>query len=1086
MECPHCRTLLPPDRKFCGECGHNLRKPAELALVDYSQPRSYTPKYLVDKILTSRSSIEGERKVVTVLFVDVANYTGISEKMAPEEVHEIMDGCFKILMEQVHRYEGTINQFTGDGVMALFGAPVAHEDHAQRGCYAALSIRGAMGAYGNKIREAFGLDFTMRMGLNSGPVIVGSIGDDLRMDYTALGDTTNLASRMQDLARPGSVLVAGHTYKLVRGYFEFESLGKRRVKGKKERPETYELVRSTGVESRIEAAKARGLTKFVGRRKEIKDLGEAWEQTRSGSGQVVGIVGDAGVGKSRLLLEFMSRLPRGDYTYLEGRCFHYGSSMAYLPILDILKAYFGIEEEVTESIIKERIEVRLRGTEGQPQNVPPAIHELLSLKVEDEKYLQLGPQQRRERFFEATRDLLVRESRRKPLILVVEDLHWIDQISQGFLDYLIDALPKARILLVLLYRHEYTHNWWSKPYCRKVLAGQLSAQTIATLVQAILEGGEVDPELMEFVISKAGGNPLFVEELTHSLLENGSILRKKHRYVLSRKGAEIEVPGTIVGIIGARLDRVEGSLKQTLQMASVIGRRFSYRILEEITGRKEGLKEDLLSLQKLEFIYATQLFPEQEHSFKHALTQEVAYRSLLLKRRAEIHESIGRAIETLHTESLEEHYELLAYHYARSNNHQKAVEYLDLANQKTASASAMEQAKVYFDKAMKLLDTLPETEERRERRTALLVNQSVVFELLLRWTEYYDLLTRYKSNAMRVRDPLLLGAYYDRMAGCEFSFGLFDEAIRTSSKAIELGETAGNSEHVAYAFMVLVCSYLWKGDLVRAVASKEEVLRRMDPGMNIYLYGRALCMASLAFTLLGRWDEALEEGRKAMAAAEEISDSSQICSAASTISVVYNFKGDVSKAAEYGELAVRKAPTPMDRGWAEACLAWAWSRKGDPARAVEILAPFVELAQAAHYVIGVFPGMLWLGEAYWLAGEHEEGRRTLDELKGLAVRCGARHYYGLAHATLAAIALETDPDGAAAHFGESIAVFRETKAENDLALAFAGYGRLHKRQGRAAEAIRYLGEALEIFERLGTPVEPDKVRRDLAELPGSG
>ena len=398
----------------------------------------------------------------------------------------------------------------------------------------------------------------------------------------------------------------------------------------------------------------------------------------------------------------------------------------------------------------------------------------------------------------------------------------------------------------------------------------------------------------------------------------------------------------------------------------------------------------------------------------------------------------------------------------------------------------MEQAKAYFDKAMELLDTLPETDESRERRTALLVNQSAVFELLLQWTEYYNLLTRYKSHAMRVRDPLLLGAYYDRMAGCEWSFGLFDEAIQTSNKAIELGETAGNREHVAYAFVVLVCSYLWKGDLIRAVASKEEALRRMDPGVNIYLYGRVLCMASLAFTLLGRWDKALEEGQKAMAAAEELSDSSQICSAASTISVVHNFKGDVSKAAEYGELAVRKAPTPMDKGWAEACLAWAWSRQGNPARGIEVLAPFVELAQAAHYVIGVFPGMLWLGEAYWFAGEHEKGRRTLDELKGLADRCGARHYYGLAHATLAAIALETDPDGAAAHFGESIAVFRETKAENDLALACAGYGRLHKRQGRAAEARRYLGEALDIFERLRTPVEPDKVRRDLAELPGSG
>ncbi len=1085
-ECPHCRTLLPSGRNFCGECGRNLKAPPEVPLVDYSQPRSYTPKFLADRILTTRSSIEGERKVVTVLFADVANYTGISEKLVPEEVHEIMDGCFQILMEQVHRYEGTINQFTGDGVMALFGAPVAHEDHAQRACYAALSIRGALRAYDKKVREVFGSEFAMRMGLNSGPVIVGSIGDDLRMDYTALGDTTNLASRMQDLAQPGAVLVSGHTFKLVRDFFEFESLGRREVKGKKEKPETFELVRTTRVETRIEAAAARGLTRFVGRRKERKALGEALEGARSGSGQVVGIVGDAGVGKSRLMLEFMGSLPKGTCAYLEGRCFHHGTSAAYLPILDMLKAYFGIEEHSSESTIKERIEARMCGTDGEPRPVPPALHELLSLKVDDEKYLQLGPQQRRERCFQALRDLLVRESRAKPLILVVEDLHWIDQTSLGFLDYLIGGMRDEPILLVLLYRPEFTHVWASKAYYRKIFVDQLSGPTSAELVQAVLTKGEVDPDLMQFILGKAGGNPLFVEELARSLLESESILRKNKRYVLSRRVADIEVPGTIVGIIGARLDRVEGSLKQTLQMASVIGREFPYRILKEITGNEERLKANLLSLQKLEFVYETQLFPELVYSFKHALTQEVAYGSLLLKRRMEVHESIGGVIEKLHPESLEEHYELLAYHYAGSSNHKKAVEYLDLANRKTARASAMEQAKAYFNKAMELLDTLPETQESRERRTALLVNQSVVFELLLQWIEYYDLLTHYEPRARRVSDPALLGAYYNRMAGCEWSFGLFDVSIHTSSRAIELGETAGNKEQVAYAFVVLECGYLWKGDLIRAVAYKEEALRRLDYRRDIYLYGRVLCMASSAFAFLGRWEKALEEGEKALLAAEELSDNSQICSAATTISVVHNFKGDVAKALEYGELAVKKAPTPMDKGWAEACLAWAWSRNGDPGRAIEILALFVELAQAARYVIAVFPAMHWLGEAYGLAGEFDKGRHTLNELRKLADLCGARHFYGLAHAGLAEIALASETTGAAAHFGESIAVFRETKAENALALACAGYGRFYMMQGRSADAIRYLTEALRIFERLGTPVQPDRVKRELAELSGPG
>jgi len=306
LPCSECGKLNPAASKFCNECGFDFRKPQKdsepTAPVDYSQPQSYTPKFLADKILTTRNSIEGERKIVTVLFADVANYTSMAEKLDPEEVHQLMDRCFKILMDEIHGCEGTINQFTGDGVMALFGAPLAHEDHAQRTCHAALSIQKAIGDYGERIRKDCGVDFNMRIGLNSGPVIVGSIGDDLRMDYTAIGDTSNLAARMESMAKPGTILLSGHTHKLARDFFEFEPLGEVEVKGKEEFQAVYELIKASEVETRIEAAVAKGLTKFVGRGRELGSLGEAFEKARSGSGQIVGIVGEAGVGKSRLLL----------------------------------------------------------------------------------------------------------------------------------------------------------------------------------------------------------------------------------------------------------------------------------------------------------------------------------------------------------------------------------------------------------------------------------------------------------------------------------------------------------------------------------------------------------------------------------------------------------------------------------------------------------------------------------------------------------------------------------------------------------------------------------------------------------------
>ncbi len=397
--CPECQFANPSDFLFCGKCGGSLTATPEAPPIKYDQPHSYTPKHLADKILTTRSAIEGERKLVTVMFADVADFTGFSENLDPEEVHQIMDGYFKILMDEIHRYEGTINQFTGDGVMALFGAPVAHEDHGSRACHAALSIQKAMGEYGNKVTKDFGVEFKMRIGVNSGPVIVGAIGDDLRMDYTAVGDTTNLASRMQGLAQPGAVLLSKHTHSLVKDYFNLRSLGKLEVKGKEKPQEAFELLKPGGAATRLEAAVARGLTKFVGRQNSMAALMEAYEKVKSGTGQAVGVVGEAGVGKSRLLFEFRNRLPKGEFSSLEGRCIHFGAAMPFLPILDILRSYFEIREGEREVAIRKRVKEKIMELDEKLQGVLPPIQDLLSLRVEDEAYLQLQPKERREKAF---------------------------------------------------------------------------------------------------------------------------------------------------------------------------------------------------------------------------------------------------------------------------------------------------------------------------------------------------------------------------------------------------------------------------------------------------------------------------------------------------------------------------------------------------------------------------------------------------------------------------------------------------------------------------------------------------------------
>ena len=702
--CPKCGFQNPSDFLFCGKCGFALKEVAESSAIDYSEPQSYTPKFLVDKILTTRSSIEGERKLVTVLFADVANYTAMSEKLDPEEIHEIMDECFKILMDEIHKYEGTINQFTGDGVMALFGAPVAHEDHAQRACYGALSIQRALENYREKIKHDYNIDFKMRIGLNSGPVVVGSIGDDLRMDYTAVGDTTNLASRLESMASPNSILVSQDTFRLVQDFFEFETLGPVKVKGKEEPQEAFELLKASGVKTRFGAAVVKGLTRFVGRKNSMTALKEAYDWFLSGSGQVVGVVGEAGVGKSRLLLEYRSQLLQGEYTYLEGRCLHFGASMSYLPFLDVLRSYFEIEDGDREFVIKKKMAEKLAALDSKLASALPPLMELLSLKVENEDFLELGPHQRREKTFEAIRDVLLRASQERPLVLAVEDMHWVDKTSEELLDYLIGWLANARILLILLYRPEYTHQWGSKSYYRKIGLNQLTAQSSAELVQAILEGGEVSPEIRELILNRTSGNPLYVEELTHSLLEGGSILKKDHQFVLSGKASALQVPDTIQGIIAARMDRLEDNLKRTMQVASVIGRDFAFRILQTITGLREELKANLLNLQGLEFIYEKNLFPELEYIFKHALIQEVAYQSLLAKRRKEIHEKIGKAIEEIYAERLEEFYEMLAYHFDKGEVWGSAFEYGVKAGAKARHAYNLQAAMAHFNRAKEILE----------------------------------------------------------------------------------------------------------------------------------------------------------------------------------------------------------------------------------------------------------------------------------------------------------------------------------------------------------------------------------------------
>jgi len=917
------------------ECGHNLRVTQDANNFDYSRPQSYTPKFLADKILTDRSAIKGERKLVTVLFADVANFTSISENLDPETVHQIMDGCFRILMDEIHKNEGTINQFTGDGVMALFGAPLAAEDHALRACRAAWSIQGAMENYGEQVHKTNKVKFKLRIGLNSGAVVVGAIGDDLRMDYTAVGDTTNLAARMENIADPGTVLVSNNTFKLVRQFFDFESLGETPIKGKEAPQATFKLIKPGPLKTRIEASMAKGWTKFVGRQKEMDILQDAYTNACGGSGRIIGIVGEAGIGKSRLLLEIRDSLSEETVLYLESRCHHYGGSIAYLPFLRILKTFFDFQESEPEADINQKMQQKLFMFKEQHQGSWAPIQDVLSLKIDDESYLVLEPQQKRERIFETLANLLLAASQSSPLVLVIEDFHWIDKTSEEFIDYLIGWLANSSILLILLYRPEYTHSWVSKSYYSQLNLDQLPGTKRAELVDAIFEGAEVATNVRDLILNKSGGNPLFIEEFIHNLMENGAIQRKNNHWELNPDVTEIQIPDTIEGIIAARIDRLESSQKQTLQLASAIGRIFPFRVLQSITDLHSELKSVLLNLLDLEFIHEQSLFPELEYVFKHLMAQEVAYKSLLLKRREKLHEKIGQTIEELYANRLEEFYEVLAHHYLSTKDADKAYYYAKLSGEKAMRNNSAWEARDYYQRAISILDRMPENAEQKEKKLALLHLLILPIIALGFPDNSLSLLEQGEKISKDLEDERSLFRFHTNIGFYFSSTGNYPEAETYIEQAFNAAEKLQDINLMAQVIPDLWMVYFAAGNLDRSIAITSNFIAALEKEKkqseffggptNVYSILFGFCGISLAYK--GDFKEAITHCNRGLQAASELENTRNLGVSEYFKGAVLLHRGEIQRAREILELSTdhleKMTHTPLIGNcwsfWGRAC-----------------------------------------------------------------------------------------------------------------------------------------------------------------------
>ena len=715
--CPECGARNPREQRFCNACGSALAAggeapaPAAGGPAPVADPRSLTPDHLVEKIRASRASLEGERKQVTVLFADVMGSMELAERSDPEEWRRIMERFFSILCEGVHRFEGTVDKFTGDGIMALFGAPIAHEDHARRACYAALRLQDELAAYASELRREHGLSFSVRMGINSGEVVVGAIGENLEMDYTAIGHTVGLAQRMEQLAEPGKAYLTRYTAPLVEGYLAIEDMGEFQVKGVSRPVQVYELLGIGQARGRLDVSHVRGFSRFVGRDEEMRVLEDALERSRDGSPQVIGIVGEAGVGKSRLCREFVERhRARGLPVYQVAGQAH-ASSIPLLPVLELMRAYFDITELDSDQSARERIAGKLLLLDERFSDDLPLIFDFLAVSDPERPSPRMDPEARQRHMLDLTKRLIHAQSARDPGINLFEDLHWIDPASQGFLTNHVEATQGTRSLTIVNFRPEYQAAWMSKSYYRQIALSPLGAEAIEEMLADRLGSDPSLQGLGELVRERTAGNPFFTEEVVQSLIESGALEGQPGAYRLVRPVIDEAVPASVQSVLAARIDRLDPGEKRVLQAAAVIGKEFAEPVLRRVVEiQPDELEKSLRELVSSEFIYPEELYPEAVYAFKHPLTQEVAEGSQLGERRAVVHAAVARAIAEHYPERLDELAALLAQHWEAAGDALEAARWHARAAAWSGTRDPTESLG-HWRKVRELAATLPESEE---------------------------------------------------------------------------------------------------------------------------------------------------------------------------------------------------------------------------------------------------------------------------------------------------------------------------------------------------------------------------------------
>jgi class 3 adenylate cyclase/tetratricopeptide (TPR) repeat protein len=1042
-------------------------------------PDAYTPKHLAEKILTSKSALEGERKQVTVLFADLKGSLELLAERDPEEARALLDPVLERMMEAVHRYEGTVNQVMGDGIMALFGAPVAHEDHAVRACYAALDLQRAMRRLTEELRYAHGLTVEVRVGLNSGEVVVRTIASDLHMDYTAIGQTTHLAARMEQLASPGTTFLTADTLRLAEGYIEVRPLGVMPVKGLPAPVEAYELTGAGPRRSRLSAAAARGLTRFVGRDAELEQLREALGRAAQGHGQVVAIVGEPGVGKSRLVWEVTHSHRTHGWLILEAAAVSYGKATPYLPVAGLLRGYLQIGDRDEPRAIREKVTGKLLTLDRALEPALPAFLALLDVPVEDPRWEVLDPPQRRQRTIDALKRLLLRESQIQPLLILFEDLHWIDVETQAVLDRLVESLPAARILLVVNYRPEYRHDWGGKSYYRQLRLDPLAPENATVLLEALLGAGAGLEPLKRLLLARTEGNPFFLEESVRGLMEAGVLAGERGAYRLLKTPESVHVPATVQAMLAARIDRLPTEDKTLLQTAAVVGPVVPAAVLAAVAGAPaDTLAEGLARLQAAEFLYETRLFPDVEYTFKHALTHEVAYGSLLQDRRRALHARAVEAIERCYPDRLAEHVERLAHHALRGEAWEKSVAYLHQAGGKATERTAHREAVACFEQALEALAHLPQLTEWRERAIDLHCDASNDLVVLGERAKSIDHARRAEALAGMLGDERRLGRALLLLAGRAWNWGDPDRGLDLARRVVAIANGLGDvSLQVSANYQLAVIGHS-TGDyrqgaeaFRRAVETLQGDRRRV--GLVTAALGSVNSRGRLAWCLaeLGQFAEATAWAEEAVRIASEADHPGSLLFSCRSLGFVFLRRGAISQAIPPLERAVElcRDAARVFFDITAAHLGYAYALSGRLPEGVALLEE--ALADPESTGTAFHPLLLaYLGEAHLLAGRRDDAltvaRRALD----LAHQQKERGNEAWVLRLLGEIALRAEPidlESAREHYGRALARATELGMRPLVAHCHLGLGELSRRAGDPAQAAEHWARATAMYREMG-------------------